>query len=327
MTGQACKRGAFPGCPLFFLLFSPPLAADVFVDELERLDFGTMAIPANNSVSELVLPRSGLGISIEGDIVPIEPATSGRYRLSGFPPNTSVDVTLDDTDLTAESGLTEPLAIDQYDFNDVFTSDAGEAELQLGARLQTSGTGNPHEDDLYTGATIISFEYWEPDAQQFVTSSEVIELETEVRTSLNLEEVQGLHFGTLFARTGPGDQASMTLGPDGSLDINNPGNSRLVLLTDPEVGVVQVSGAAANFSLTIVGESNPVLLQNTDNPGSAPHFILDPLVTAPENSGTTDTEGFLEVRVGGTLTTEATSTVRVYPDGIYEGTYELTISY
>lgn len=328
MTGLACKQEVSRGCLLLFLLLIPSsLWAQIVVDELEPFDFGTLAIPSNTAVSELVFPRTGRNLTIEGDIVLVERGTTGRYLLSGFPPNVSIELEVDDTELRAEDGLTEPLDIDQYDANDLVANEAGEVELQLGGRLQTSGTGEPHEDSLYTGSTTLRFEYWEPEQGDFVTSSANIDLATEVRTSINVEEAQALHFGTLFARTSADDQASLTLSPEGGIEISSPGASRLVQLEPPEVGVLQITGAAANVDLAIEADSGPVLLEHSESPGSAPHFVLDPIKTSPEESGRTDGDGFLEIRVGGTLTTEETAETTVYPEGVYQGTYEMTISY
>ncbi|ASJ75936.1 DUF4402 domain-containing protein [Granulosicoccus antarcticus] len=302
--------------------------AQPLIEELQNLRFGKLAISANDTVSQFTFSRTGNNINIEGQFVLIEKGLPGLFQFSGFPPTTRLNVSLDSTTLTAETiGITEPLSVDNYDFPQVTTDSEGNAELSLGARLGTTGNGGTYEDYLYSGTTSLRVDYWQPDADAFVSSSKVIFLETELSSTLTIDQEQQLHFGTLFARTSITSQASMTLSPAGTYKISEPENSRLVSIVKPEEGVLRVSGAAANYTLSVTPQVADVLLEHTENPASAPHLILSDLLTSPDGIGRTDANGEMLITIGGTLKTEITSSPQIYPSGRYEGTYEITVSY
>ncbi len=254
--------------------------------------------------------------------------TSGRYLFSGFPAYTTLGVSLDDTTLTAAGiGITEPLNVDNYDFAELTTDAQGEAEFFLGARLATTGNVNGYEDSLYSGSTVLRVEYWQPDVKSYVFNTKTIEFEVEMSSTLDIDQEQKLNFGTLFARSSNTSQASLILSPSGSYTISEPESTRLVSLVKPEQGVLRVSGGASNYSLTIATQPEDVLLEHTENPGSSPHFVLSDLLTSPDGTGTTDVNGELLIKIGGTLTTELTASPMIYPSGQYEGVYQLTVSY
>jgi len=303
--------------------YSQPL-----IEIQQELDFGTLAVAGNTLVSQLTYPQSGNNISINGQFVLIANGTPGRYRFTGFPAFTTLNISLADTTLTAGNlGISEDLNIDSYDFTDPTTNAQGEAEMSLGARLSTSGNGASYADAQYTGTTLLRASYWQPLANSFVTNTRIVQIVTELRSSLTINEVQPLHFGTLFARSSSTSQASLSLSPTGNYSISEPGDSRLVSLTNPDQGVLRVSGAAPNYSLTVSPQISDILLEHTETPGSAPHFILSAMLTSPDGTGTSDANGELLISIGGTLKTELTVSPVVYPSGQYEGTYQLTVSY
>jgi hypothetical protein len=327
LKGAHLKRPFFLAI-LFWVATTTVALAQPLIEEQQRLNFGTLAIAANISVSRFTYPRTGFGISIVGQFVLIGNGLPGRYSFSGFPPNTTLSVSLDTAILDAEgTGISEPLTVDNYDFATLTTDDQGEAELSLGARLNTTGNSGSYADALYSGTTVLRVDYWQPDANGYVFNTQIIDLETELSSTLGLNEEQQLNFGTLFARTSDTVQAVLTLSPSGSYTISEPGDSRLVAIAKPSQGVLRVSGAAANYSLTITPQAGDVLLEHTINPSSAPHLILSALVTSPDGVGKTDANGELLIKIGGTLKTELTASPEVYPSGQYEGTYQLTVSY
>lgn len=296
--------------------------------EEQPLNFGTLAIAANASVSRFTYPYTGLNISIEGQFVLVASGTPGRYRLTGFPAYTQLSVSLDNTSLTAGgSGMPEPLSVDNYDHAQLTTNAQGEAELVLGARLSTSGNGGGYVDGAYSGSTVLRVDYWQPDVKAYVFNIKAIDLEAQLRSTLSITQEQPLHFGTLFAYSSATDQAVLNLSPSGSYSISEPGDTRLVALVKPEQGVLRVSGAAPYYALSITPQVADVLLRHTASPGTSPHFILSSLVTSPEGVAIVGASGELLITVGGTLKTEVTATPRVYPSGQYEGTYQLTVSY
>jgi len=315
---------------LFFVsgLLAFPVGAQPVVEELIALDFGTLAITGNDSVSTLELPRSGRNLAVSGDLVIVEVGAPGRYLLTGFPPGTNVDIDLSETTLTAGgTGVPEPLAVDRFNAGSTFTNEQGEAEVQLGASFSTSGNGGVYEDAPYSGDSAMRLTYWEPDVGNHVTVSKNVTFTGEVRSSLELEELQGLHFGILFARATPDNQATMRLFPDGRVNIANAGDARMVSLSEAAPGVLLVGGGAPNRDLTIDIQAGDVLLRHVQQP-AGPHFVLSDLETSPASSGSTNETGRLEIRVGGTLSTQLIKTgTSVYPAGTYEGTYSVTVSY
>ena len=298
------------------------------IEELERLNFGTLAISANTSVSRFTLPQTGNNAQIEGQFVFVNAGSPGSYRLSGFPAFTPLSVTLNDATLTvAEVGISEILAVDNYDASQPTTDAQGNAEVSVGARLNTSGNGNAYEDASYTGNATMRIEYWQPEENAFVFNSRLIDIETELRSTVALNEEQELNFGTLFARTSSTVQAEFKLTPMGTYTITEPEESRLVVLVNPEQGVIKVSGAAPFNNLTITPQLADVLLRHAEFPETAPHLILSGMVTSPNETGRVDANGELLISIGGTLTTELTESPVVYPAGVYEGIYGLTVSY
>lgn len=326
-------RQEVPRWHLFFVALSAwllalsPVRAATEIEELSVFDFGTIAITGNGSVSVLEFPRSGRNLNVIGDIVVVAVGQPGRYRLTGFPPNTNIDVEIDDITLSAGgTGIPELLSVGSYDTGSVRTNELGEVEFQLGASFSTSGNGGSYEDAPYSGNAQLRFHYWEPSLSDYVTVSENVTFAGEVRSSFELTEADRLNFGVLYAVGTPDDQASLRLFPDGRRDVTNAGNARIVSLTQPTPGVVAVSGAAPFRELDITVSATDVLLRHTQAP-AGPHFILNAMATLPDQSGRTDEFGALEIRVGGTLNTQITATEVVYPAGTYEGTYTITVSY
>lgn len=313
---------------LFWVATTTAALSQPLIEEQQRLNFGTLAIAANASVSRFTYPRTGININVEGQFKLINSGSPGRYRFTDFPAFTVLSVSLDNTTLSAGgTGIPEPLTVDNYDFAELTTDAQGEAELLLGARLNTSGNSGSYVDAPYSGTTVLRVDYWQPDVKAYVFNTKTIDLETELRSNVTLNLEQPLSFGTLFARSSNTVQAVLTLSPSGSYTISEPGNSRLVSLVKPEQGVLRVSGAAPYYNLTITPQAADVLLEHTQSPGSAPHFILSALVTSPEGTVRTGANSELLISIGGTLKTELTASPAIYPSGQYEGTYQLTVAY
>ncbi|WP_396621832.1 DUF4402 domain-containing protein [Marinobacter sp. W-8] len=322
LTKEASMR-----CLLFLFYISPSVISAQEIEESIALSFGTVAITGNNSISTLELPRSGRNLVITGNLIAVENGEPGRYRLTGFPPNTSVDIEVDSASMTAGgTGIPEPITVHNFDIASVFTNDLGEAEFQLGASFSTSGNGGDYQDAPYSGGAQMRLNFWAPSVADFVTVTQNVEFRGEVRSGFALNEAVAMHFGTLFARGEPNNQASLRLFPDGRLDIDNNGDAKILSLSPPRAAVLVVSGAAPNRELSIGVDSSDIEMRHRDNP-TGPHFILTNIETSPSGTGRTDDTGELEIGVGATLTTQKTSSNVVYPSGTYEATYSITVSY
>jgi hypothetical protein len=312
---------------LFFCSYFPVLARALpDIEELAPLNFGTLAVPGNASVSSFTLSRSGR-TTITGSVILVSAGIPGRLRLTGFPQNVGIAIEADASTLSAGGvGGSEQLTVTSFDFADIRSNSEGSVDVVYGGTWETSGNSNPYEDAPYSGSTQFRFTYWNPDISDYSVVSEIVNMESTLSTGLNIEEVQALYFGTLFARTTADDQASLTLSPQGNIALNNPGNSRIASLSEPLPGIMLITGAASNRELSVVPQTSDVLLENASEP-SAPHFVLSNISTALSNGGRTNEDGNLEIRIGGTLTTEATGVTTVYPAGRYQGIYSVDISY
>jgi hypothetical protein len=140
----------------FLLLFSVyAAAAFAEFDTDSPLSFGEIAIRHNNSVSTTTMSRNGMQTSTN-QIYIIRPGTPGIYTLSGLPPYTTVNLSVD---LPAYSAMAYP-GTAQFQINavDIPSSinmgNTGVAQFRLGATLSTSG--NPAEN-YYSGADYTVF--------------------------------------------------------------------------------------------------------------------------------------------------------------------------
>jgi hypothetical protein len=314
-------------CLFFIATFSPSmLSAATEVEQLTLLNFGTIAVPDNSSVSSLAFSRSER-VEIEGSLILVSSGVAGSLRLTGFPANVGVEVDADLAELAIEGPtISERLAVTGYDFGDVRTDSDGAVDIVFGGTLVTSGTGQAYEDGPYIDTAQFRFTFWNPDIGDYSVVSDQVSFGATLSTGLNIESVQSLNFGTIFARTTKEDQASMTVSPAGDLGINNPGDSRIVSLSDPAPGLISVVGAAPNRELSVVADAADVFLEHEEE-SSAPHFVLSGVTMLLSNEGRTNSDGNMDISIGGTLTTEKTETTIVYPDGSYEGTYFIDITY
>lgn len=323
------REGAQWHLPFCFLLmlFSASASAAPVVEEEVRLDFGLLAIPENSAPAKsLELPVTG---AVESDpgIIQIAPPVRGQFRLSGFPPNTRISVTSSSANLTA-GGQGQPPVLEFTDIvsNEPLTDDLGAADLVIAGTLITSATGQGYPDAPYEGSAIVEVSYWSPIFEQMVSQSESVEIRAGVSTALDLSEVNRLSFGRIAATAGTDGQASLILEPDGDYRAVNTSDARIVPLNGASPATILVEGAAAFYDLIIQGPTGSVFLSH-ENLGSAPRFEVTDFVTLPSGTGRTNRDGQLEIQVGATLKTESVVSARAYPEGIYSGTYELTVEY
>lgn len=320
-------RASVFGCLLF--LRAGIAAAQPQIESLVNPGFGVIAITGNSTTSTLKVSAGGRNQEVTGHLAIIENGRPGRYRLTGFPALTTIEVDIDDASLTAGGkGIPAAMQAGFYETGTVITNDQGEAEFQLGATFSTSINNGTYQDAPYKGSAKMRLHFWAPQISDYATVSKTIKLEGEVRTSFAFDEVTPLHFGTLFARASPGDQASITLAPDGRVSIENAGEAKFVSLDVPKPARLQVAGAAPYRMLSIAVAQMDIKLRHVSQP-TAPYFILNNLKTSPDTQGRTDKDGQLEIAVGGTLSTqdEDINAVQVYPAGRYEATYTITVSY
>ncbi len=315
--------------PLFILAivggFSAASAAPS-ISANTPLDFGVLAVKSNNAVSTLTLSSAG-NVTFSGDVIPIGGAVPGEYLLSGFPPGVLLTFEWDDANLSAGGlGLPELLLVTDYTNQTLVADEAGEALVTVGASLNTNGSTVMYTDALYSGSVAVRVRYWSEVDGGYLTHNDTLAFRAELQSSLNLVENQALSFGAIAAYADPVLTASMVLGTDGKISsVSNAGNARITALFGAQAGVILLSGAAPNYGVTITPEAGSIFLTHVE-PGDVARFVVKDFVTFPAGAeGRTDAVGDLEIRVGATLETEATT--NVYENGTYSGTYSLTVSY
>ena len=289
-------------------------------------DFGVLAVKANNSVSTLTLSSTG-SVTFSGDVIPMGGAVQGEYQLSGFPPGVLLTFEWDDSNLSAGgAGLPELLQVTDYTNPTLMSDEFGEAVIPVGASLKTNGSTVMYGDAIYSGTVAVRVRYWSEAAGGYLTHNDSVTFRAELRSALNLVENQALSFGTIAAYADPLLNASMVLGVDGKISsVTNAGNARITPLFGAQAGVILLSGAAPNYGVTITSEAGSIFLTHAVG-GDVARFIVADFVTLPSGAdGRTNSVGDLEIRVGATLQTEATN--NLYENGVYSGTYSLTVSY
>lgn len=296
---------------------------------LAPLTFGTIAIPENSSVLTYDVRPSG-NMRVDAGIIVAAPGAPATFRLTGFPPNESISVSVPDVVLVRTTGgFTPTFEVIQFSASPLITDSLGQGLLHLGATLSTSGTGQNYLDGDYRPSVAVSatFLFWSPEEGAFVTRNQTFDIGVDLRTSLTLEEQQPFSFGTLFARSEPGHTASLQIAPNGAYSVSESGSARMVSIVAPRPGVIRVSGAAPNYDVAITLQSDPVTLRRSGAPVSAPGLVVSDFVSSPAGVGRTNDQGQLDIRVGGRLSTELTPAPYVYPQGVYTGTYTLTVTY
>lgn len=309
---------------LMSLGVSMPLVAAPSVTVDVPLDFGVLAVKANGSVSTLSVNEFG-SVSFTADVIPLGGIVKGEYRLTGFPPHMPLELQWDDVNLSAGGfGLPEFLLVTDY-VNPVVVSDAlGEAVVPVGATLKTSGSGTMYVDAPYSGTAQMRVRYWSAPDTAYIIHHDLVDISAQAQSAINLVQNQALSFGSLSAYSDPGAQATMTLHTNSTVDITNAGNAKMTFLGGAAAASIRVSGAAPYYGVTITPEPGNIFLTHV-TPGGVARFIAGSFITSPAGSGRTDASGNLDILVGATLTTELTS--NPYENGVYTGTYTLTVSY
>lgn len=314
-------------CALMIFCSSPWVVAAPTVTAVVPLDFGVLAVKSNAGVSTLRISSAGAQ-TYTGDVIPIGGAIRGQYRLSGFPAGVLLEVQLDNATLsTGGGGLPEYLQVTSYENPTLVSDGAGEALVPLGATLETSGSGIMYADAPYSGTTQLRVRYWSPLAGGYLTHFDTATFNAQLQTAFSITETQPLSFGLVAAFTDSGLAASMTLDVNGNVgSVTNAGSARLAPLGGAQIGLIRVTGAAANYAVTITPEAGSIFLTHVTQGTAVARFVVKNFITTPSSPGArTDSVGELQIRVGATLETEITS--KAYAGGTYSGTYNLTVTY
>lgn len=326
MAGASICRRAAPWL-LLGLGAAPTLAADL--QELQPLDFGRLALRGNEAVSTLLLRHRGQPPAQIGGAAQwllIEPGQPGRYRLDELPPLTEIEIEVIASDdfTVGGQGAGERIHIDSFSFDPLRSDGSGAAELRLGGRLHTSGSGELPAEGLYRAAVEIELRYRSPPSQAEVSRRFGVFAQFELRNTVMAEQLQALDFGLLSALPAADAQARLRLSPSGQLNGTAGAPARLLALGGVSAGRIRVSGAAAGQLLEVKFEPPSIELCHP-NPASACFEVSD-FTTSPQGLAfKSDAQGVLEFNVGATLST--THTDHAYDEGAYRGHVSVEINY
>ena len=168
--------------------------------------------------------------------------------------------------------------------------------------------------------------YWSEPDLGYLTHYDSITISAQLQSALSLMEAEALSFGSVAAYADDPSTATMILSPAGGISVTSAGSARITPLGGTQVGVFNLSGAAPSYGVSITPEAGSIFLTHiTEGTGSA-RFVVKDFVTSPADpDGRTDASGDLEILLGATLETEVTN--KAFADGVYNGTYNLTVSY
>jgi len=152
-----------------------------------------------------------------------------------------------------------------------------------------------------------------------------------ILNSFTLTETTSMNFGTMvmLCDTGAASTANIVLDETTSAGtISNNGNALIIDVNTAARtrAVYDVTGAAPTTVLNIT-LTNPVNLTCPACVGTPSPITLGTLVASTGATGTTDGAGALQFGVGATLTTAGTCGANQYEDGVYTGTYDVTVGY
>jgi hypothetical protein len=312
-------------CLLVFCSAFPVHAAPQ-IEALQRLNFGIVAITSNAAPSSFVLSPSGSAAYGTGFVF-VGSATPGRYKLTGYPAFTNINLTMDSNPLSLANGtpgeiLSVSAAIPKP--MSLRTDQNGQVEFNLGATLTTSGSSFPYQDGIYIGSPTLTLNFTV--AAEPVLSYQEIEVDLELRTSLVLVQVEALDFGRLAVFSSPTDESSIRISPNGGISILNPGAAKIVRFGGEKPATFQISTGAAYAPIQINLPSESIYLTHQSQSSEVARLRATDFATLPmPGDAKLNAQGALEFRLGATLRTELTT--KPYQDGVYSGTFPLTVEY
>lgn len=129
------------------------------IEPITNLSFGSFGIARNNTVRSITVTPSGNATysarMVEGRIAP----KAGEYALEGLPGDTILSITINDTTLNRIGGGSPPFALKNFTHNSPTTSPGGSATLNVGATLETTGSGANYYSGSYTGSMDLTIIY------------------------------------------------------------------------------------------------------------------------------------------------------------------------
>jgi hypothetical protein len=123
--------------------------------ENQAIDFGTVFVESNAANYDIALKSNCSGYTIDAQYYVFTAPQCGSYTASGYPPNTTLTVTITnnvDVDPDGGSGPNFTMISPFHTPNNVKTNGAGEVTFEVGATLRTSGSGGFFASDSFSGS-------------------------------------------------------------------------------------------------------------------------------------------------------------------------------
>ncbi|SBS26576.1 hypothetical protein MAQ5080_00557 [Marinomonas aquimarina] len=114
------------------------------IEEVTPLSFGSIVVLSNDSVESISINHNGIVSSTQA-IMTVTPPTVGEFLLSNFPLNQRLFLSAQSIQSTTNSAVysTEQFVMSNVDVpNVIFTDGNGNAQVNVGGTLSTSGSGN-----------------------------------------------------------------------------------------------------------------------------------------------------------------------------------------
>lgn len=178
-------------------------------------------------------------------------------------------------------------------------------------------------------SALLSTDVW---AQAQTVTGATVDLT--VSNAFSLTETTSMQYGTLavFCDTGANNTTTMTLSNAGALSIGAASGGAQAIdidATSPAArsqGVFDITGAAPSTTLTVV-TNNPANLTCGPCGGGNPVITFTSVTNDSGGTVTTDNAGVAQINVGAVLTTLGTCGGTGYADGLYQGTYDVSVTY
>ena len=142
---------------ILVLTFVIPALSFAAVTEEQPISFGSFAIAANDAQSSIIISKNGGTPSYSYKIYPLVHGQPGQYQLSAYPAFTPLVININDFVLQRTGAPN--LLVEDFTHDPIITDGSGQATLNLGASLKTTGLGGSYGDGNYTGTMNITISW------------------------------------------------------------------------------------------------------------------------------------------------------------------------
>lgn len=134
----------------FVFIVAPVKSYAQTITENQPLRFGQLSLTDNSAPRKIILNSAG-GYTADPQYILFTDPQLGNVTVSGFDPSVTLSVGVSTATLTGASAANFTV-IDTFTNPTIITTDgAGSATFDVGATLQSDGSGTVHADDTFDG--------------------------------------------------------------------------------------------------------------------------------------------------------------------------------